>query len=247
MSPSQEPLAHSHHPAPEPAPFVRFSLRQRLEHGAMLVLFTGLSVTGFPQKFFGARWAGWVVEALGGVGHARFIHRIFGWAFSAMLVLHVATVLLDLWRRRSSLTMLPRRSDFTDAIVTLKYYLGLAKEPAKFDRYDYRQKFEYWGLVFGSLLMVATGIILFFPIQMASVVPGQVIAASKVAHSSEGLMAFLVVIVWHIYNAHLNPDVFPFDTSIFTGKISHERMEKEHPLELARHEGASPREPGGGA
>jgi hypothetical protein len=28
--------------------------------------------------------------------------------------------------------------------------------------------------------------------------------------------------------------VFPFDTSIFTGKISEERMEKEHPLEYER-------------
>ena len=47
-------------------------------------------------------------------------------------------------------------------------------------------------------------------------------------------MAFLVVIIWHIYNAHFNPDVFPFDTTIFTGQISRERMEHEHPLELER-------------
>ena len=60
------------------------------------------------------------------------------------------------------------------------------------------------------------------------------IPAAKVAHSSEGLLAFLVVIIWHVYNAHLNPDVFPFDASIFTGRISEERMQKEHLLEYAR-------------
>ncbi len=47
-------------------------------------------------------------------------------------------------------------------------------------------------------------------------------------------MAFLVIITWHIYNAHLSPDVFPFDGSIFTGRISEERMRHEHPLEYER-------------
>ncbi|HEX7614487.1 MAG TPA: hypothetical protein VF554_04325, partial [Thermoanaerobaculia bacterium] len=49
-----------------------------------------------------------------------------------------------------------------------------------------------------------------------------------------GLMAFLVVITWHIYNAHLAPGIFPFDPAIFTGKISKERLRHEHRLEYAR-------------
>ena len=57
---------------------------------------------------------------------------------------------------------------------------------------------------------------------------------TKVAHSNEGFMAFLVVIVWHIWNAHLAPEVFPFDRSIFTGQVSMEKMHHEHPLELER-------------
>jgi cytochrome b subunit of formate dehydrogenase len=184
---------------------------------------------------------------MGGIALTRTLHRVIGVAFSVMLVIHIATVLLGVFRRKTPLSIVPRRRDFADAIQTLKYYLGLAPEPAKFDRYDYRQKFEYWGLVFGSVVMMFTGFILLYPIQVASLLPGQLIPASKLMHSSEGLMAFLIIIFWHIYNAHLNPDVFPFDTSIFTGKISRERMEKEHPLELERRDEAEPKSPKGSA
>ena len=120
------------------------------------------------------------------------------------------------------------------------YYFGAADRPAKFDRFDYRQKFEYWGLLLGSSIVVGTGLVLLFPILTARFLPGEVIPAAYLAHSQEGLMAFLVVIVWHIYNAHLSPDVFPFDTSIFTGRISEERMRHEHPLEFERIEQRAP-------
>ena len=36
-----------------------------------------------------------------------------------------------------------------------------------YDRYTYKEKFEYWGLVVGNVIMVLTGFILFFPVQAA--------------------------------------------------------------------------------
>jgi formate dehydrogenase subunit gamma len=216
----------------------RFSLPQRIEHFGVMITFAVLVITGMPQKYFTAGFSQWVVGVLGGIGDVRIIHRITGFIFAALLIEHLAIAILATATRRVKLfSIVPSRKDFRDAIQTLRYYLGLSKEQAFFDRYDYRQKFEYWGMVAGSLIMVGTGAILFFPAVVARWLPGQLIPAAKVMHSYEGLMAFLVVIVWHIYNAHLNPDVFPFDTSIFTGRISRERMHHEHPLELARIEG----------
>jgi len=55
-----------------------------------------------------------------------------------------------------------------------------------------------------------------------------------VAHGGEGLLAFLAIFIWHMYSAHVAPEVFPFDTTMFTGKISEERMMHEHPLEYER-------------
>ena len=86
-------------------------------------------------------------------------------------------------------------------------------------------------MLLGSGIVVGTGLVLLFPIADAPAA-GQVIPAAYLAHSQEGLMAFLVVIVWHIYNAHLSPEVFPFDASIFTGTISEERLQPRAPARV---------------
>jgi formate dehydrogenase subunit gamma len=218
---------------------VRFSLKQRLEHLATMVVFTGLCLTGLPQKFYTTGWAQVIVGALGGIDAARWIHRALGIALAISTVLHFVGAFGAVLTKKVGYTIVPTQKDFQDAIATLRYYLGMADGPPQYDRYDYKQKWEYWGMVVGNIIMILSGFILLYPTSAARLVPGQAIPAAKVAHSNEGLMAFLVITIWHIFNAHLNPDVFPFDTSIFTGKISRERMEHEHPLELARLEGGA--------
>jgi formate dehydrogenase subunit gamma len=221
----------------QPGYWIRFSRRQRLEHFLVMVLFLLLAVTGFPQKFFDMGWSQWAIVHLGGIDRVRWLHRVSGICFTVVAALHLAVILALAAGKRIELNMIPTKKDFRDAITTLRYYLGLSERQARFDRYEYRQKFEYWGLILGGLLMISTGFILYYPIFWTGFLPGEVIPAANVAHSSEGLLAFLIVIIWHIYNAHLNPDVFPFDPSIFTGRISEERMEKEHPLEYERLSG----------
>ena len=233
---------------------VRFSVRQRLEHVAVMVLFMALALTGFPQKFPEAPWARWLIDAMGGLGVARWVHRASGLAFGALLVFHLGTAVLGLVTRRQALTLVPSRKDFRDVVLNLRYYLGLTEQRARFERFDYREKFEYWGMVMGAVVMTATGLVLNFPILVTRWLPGQLIPVAKVAHSNEGLLAFLVVITWHIYNAHLAPEVFPFNKAIFTGRISIERLKHEHALEYERlfpepaaAEGAPPKEGGEGA
>ena len=213
---------------------VRFSKRQRLEHAIVMTTFVLLALTGFPQKFFETGWAHGVVRALGGLDHVRFIHRVSGLLFSILTLWHLGAAMILAAERRMKLTLLPNRQDFLDAVQQLRYDLGLAESQPRFDRFDYRQKFEYWGLVLGGLVMISTGLVLYFPMIVTRFLPGELIPVSKVAHSNEGLMAFLVVITWHIYNAHLAPGIVPFDPAIFTGRISLERLRHEHPLEYAR-------------
>ncbi len=117
----------------------------------------------------------------------------------------------------------------------LKHHLGLSKEEPKFDAFDYKQKFEYWGLVMGGLIMIVTGFILYFPTLAARFLPGQVIPAAKMAHSYEAMLALLVVVTWHLYGVIFNPHTFPLDKSIFSGKIKLEELKQERPLAYERY------------
>jgi formate dehydrogenase gamma subunit len=213
---------------------VRFSKRQRIEHFVVMTTFVLLALTGFPQKFHEAGASRFIVRMFGGLDGARLVHRFSGMLFAALTFFHLSAAVLGTLQNRMKMTLVPNRQDFKDAVQQLRYYLGLAPEEARFDRFDYRQKFEYWGLVLGGLVMIATGFILYFPMVVARFLPGELIPMAKVAHSNEGLMAFLVVITWHIYNAHLAPGIFPFDPAIFTGKISLERLRHEHRREYDR-------------
>ena len=222
---------------------IRFSVWQRIEHALVILLFTVLAVTGLTQEFFQMSWATWLISAMGGIERVRWIHRGMGITFSILVALHMIIVSFRIIYGRARPSLVPTRKDFRDAIIMMRYYLRLSEQKARFDRFDYRQKFEYWGMVIGSLILIATGFMLYFPILTTRFLPGEVIPAALMAHGREGLLAFLIIITWHLYNAHLSPEAFPFDPSIFTGKMKRERMEEEHPLEYERMLARSQEEP----
>jgi cytochrome b subunit of formate dehydrogenase len=214
----------------------RFGIGRIAEHQANALAFTVLVVTGLSQRFHEYRVSHWIIATVGGVDSLRVIHRYTGLIVITLIALHIAVGVYGVVIKRWPGSMMINGNDFRHAVENLKYYFGVTNHPALCDRYDYKQKFEYWGVIAGGFLMISTGLVLWFPVPVAGILLGQLIPAAKAAHSNEAFLAFLVIVTWHIYNSVFSPEVFPLDTAIFTGRISRERMVHEHPLELARIE-----------
>lgn len=212
----------------------RFSLPRRFEHILAIVTFVALIVTGFPQKFDTSGFGHWVLGLFGGLDNARYVHRAFGVVFCLHAVTHLLVVVLGALRGTMRMSLLPVTQDLRDAWQNLRYYMGYRAHGPKLPKFDYRQKFEYIGLVLGGLVMVASGLVLMYPMLLAQFLPASLIPAAQVAHSNEAMLAFLVLVIWHIYGAVLSPEVFPIDRSIITGYVSAEELEEHHAQEYDR-------------
>jgi len=208
----------------------RFDRHHIVGHLIMLITFTGLVITGFPQRFPGAGWAKGVVLIFGGVSRMRFVHHLLGTIMALQLVYHVLEVIWFAWVRRYPLYMMPTLQDAKDFVQQIKYNLGMATSEPQYERYSWPEKLEYLALVWGTFLMVATGIMMLYPIRFGQLMPGQFILAAKAAHGGEATLAALAIITWHSYFVHWKH----WNTSMFTGKLPRELYIEEHPKEFAQ-------------
>ncbi len=220
----------------------RFSMARIIEHWVQILTFSVLVLTGLSQRFHTFDVSLWFILHVGGIDTVRLIHRYTGLIFSLAIAAHIIVAMVGIIYRRWQPSMVITKNDIRNTVYNIRYYLGLENNPAMGGRYSYTQKFEYWGILTGGLLMIMTGAILWKPLFITRFMTGQIIPAAKVLHSNEALVVFLIIAVWHIYNAIFSPGVFPINASIFTGSISRERMVHEHILELSRIENRTPEE-----
>lgn len=210
----------------------RFSLAQRVEHFLLLISFNVLVITGLPQKYSGEGWGERLIVLFGGIDQTRFIHRSFAVLLVALGIYHLLAVAATRKRpvRRHDMNL--RMRDIRDLFADILFLSGISRERPRFGRFDYRQKFEYLAVLWGTVIMAVTGLVMWFPSLVTQWLPGVVVPAARVAHGGEALLAMLSVVLWHFYNAHFRPDVFPMDPAMFTGKITVERLRHEHAEEF---------------
>jgi len=213
---------------------IRFSLTFRLQHILVFTSMIILALTGFAIMYHNTALGRMLIDLEGGFEMRGKIHRIFAIVLILAFLWHFLEVLFTEKSHREFLKLMPQIKDFKDFIITLKYYLKLDDEQARFEKFNFIQKFQYWGVLIGILVMGLTGVILWFRDFSMAALPKWVMDVTLIVHGYEGTLVFIVLFFWHQYNAHLNPDVFPMDMTWINGKMSLEDLKKRHPLEYEK-------------
>ena len=224
-----------------PQEIERFDIIFRIQHILMFTTFLLLSFTGWGLKYAeapGGVSSMWI-RVWGGAETAGIIHRVAGITMLLDFIWHVIYLGYLFATKQMTInlktTVIPLPKDVFDVIKNFMYFLGLSKEKARFGKFSYAQKFDYWAVFWGMFIIGSSGFALAFPILVSNIIPQ---AAShwiwellSIMHSDEALLAIVFILFWHFYNEHLKPEVFPMSWLWITGKISTEKLKHHHPLE----------------
>ena len=218
-------------PVPLAREFERFSWNFRAQHWVLLLSCLTLIITGLPLKFHEARISQLFFDLVGGVGTSTLLHRIGAVGLMAVGAYHLFYLVAFREGRRNLLKLLPVPQDVLDFFQMVRYFLGWTEEKPRFSRFSYVEKFDYWAVYWGMVVMIGSGLMLWFLEISLQFLPKFAADIAREAHSDEGLLATLAIIIWHFYNVHLNPEHFPMNRTFLTGRISEDEMRRHHPLE----------------
>jgi cytochrome b subunit of formate dehydrogenase len=210
--------------------FVRFEQSERIQHLVLMLSFGTLAVTGLLQTFSSLPPVAFVIEFAGGVDAIRVIHRLAALISAALSFYHLWRILEMWFIKRERGGMWPYVRDFRNLLQMVLFNAGLTKERPQFDRFTIEEKLEYWALLWGQVLMGVTGFVMWFPLVVTAVLPGQVYAVAQALHRWEAILAVLAILTWHMYHGCIKDK----NRSIFSGLMSDEEMQHMHPLEYQR-------------
>jgi cytochrome b subunit of formate dehydrogenase len=222
-----------------PPHVVRFDAKTRWLHIVVMTSFLGLSATGMPLLFSDAGWAHALASLFGGFHGAGLVHRCLGAVLLLAVVFHLGDVTWrSLVRGETGLfwgptSMVPQSRDVVDVYRQMKWFVGLGPRPA-FEHFAYWEKFDYWAVLWGTAIMGAAGLILWFPVAASRILPGWMFNVALFVHGAEATLAIGFIFAVHFFNGHLRPGKFPMDLVIFTGSVSGEELRHERAAEFAR-------------
>jgi formate dehydrogenase gamma subunit len=208
---------------------VRMNRNQRIQHFLLLTSFFALVISGFalawPESFFGT--------ISGGEAVRRLVHRVAAVVMMALGLYHVGYMVGTREGRKGLRDFWFNLKDARDVVGVMKYHLGRSKEHPKMGRFTYAEKAEYWALVWGTIVMAVTGLMLWFHLQVTTWLglPRWWVDVALLIHYYEAILATLAIIIWHLYAVIFDPDVYPVNWAWYDGKMREGHFRHEHEAE----------------
>jgi formate dehydrogenase gamma subunit len=219
-----------------PRTILRMTLNERVQHWLLLSSFIVLVLTGFALAYPDS----WLAILLGSSeSFRRIAHRVGAVVLIVLAVYHAGYMILTVHGRQSLRDFWPRVKDFRDAVLNVRYYLGARAQRPKFGRFGYVEKAEYWAVIWGTIIMGLTGLMIWFKVEWFSFLPRWVIDVATSIHFYEAVLATLAIVVWHLYHVIFDPDVYPLNWSMLDGKVSEDFYRHEHWLAYEQLAGQS--------
>jgi formate dehydrogenase gamma subunit len=207
---------------------LRMNFSQRMQHAVLAISFIILAITGFALKFPDS----WVSKLMGShEGIRSWSHRVAGVVLLVAGAYHIWYILATREGRKLVKDLVPVPKDLKDVTDNARFLAGLQKDKAKIGRFGYAEKMEYWAVIWGTIIMGATGLMIWFKMDVTRFLPRWAVDVATTIHYYEAILACLAIIVWHFYHVIFDPDVYPINWAALNGKVSKHWQEDEHPLD----------------
>ena len=216
---------------PEPR-MLRF---ERVQHALLVLSFFILVWTGFALKYPDQWWARPLLLGEGARSLRGIVHRAAGVVFIAVAVTHLLSLMLNRGLREHWKHLWPRSFDAAEALANFSYNAGFRSLSPGRSAHSYIEKAEYWAVVWGAIVMAASGLMLWANNLMLKLLPKSWLDVATTVHFYEAVLATLAIVVWHFYTVIFDPDVYPMDTAWYTG-ISVKKHELPVPEDEAKPE-----------
>ena len=169
------------------------------------------------------------------MAHAGFLHRCFAVVNILYFVLETGYMIWYTIKKRGRVfgpdSIVPGMKDWLDMKGMFRWFFGRGPKP-RFNRFTYWEKFDYWALFAGTVLIGGSGLMMWFPEATTKVLPGVALNVALVLHSNEAFLATGVIFIFvHFYSAHGRPESFPADQVIFSGYLPLEHYIHDRPAE----------------
>jgi formate dehydrogenase gamma subunit len=221
------------------AALTRFSVHQRFQHWTLAICFTLLVLTGFPLKFANRGWARWLMELIGGIDNARKTHRYAGVILMLGFGYHMLYALISAVRIKRAtgkgwiktildLPMLTNPNDLKQLFHQLAFLFFIKKTRPALPRFSLKEKFEYFGVFWGSALLGVTGILMWANAWTTLHLPGRVLTLAALIHTFEAFLALLHVGIIHMVGVIFSPMVFPLSHAMTRGDTPVEELAEAH-------------------